>query len=377
MRLTASALSRAEQCIGSCVLPAIPESGDYAATGQAVDDYIRIAKTTSPAAALAQAPAEHRAYLAALPLDKIPDGAEYQVAFAWSALTGEVRRIPSRQDGYPTDMGPEWVFGSADIVGVRAGRALLWDIKWGAYTIGREPDDDLQLGFLSMCVAKYAHVEETETGFVRAGWDASLTPDTVVLDEWALAAVEERVRGIWRRQQDALHPRGHDAALGAAPADAEELARVPLHVGSHCTYCPARRACPAMMQPVALAIAGNLGELAAETLPALEVLKPRVEALAPEAKGRLVDRVDAAIEYLGLLKKIIRDDAKLEPIPLPSGNLLAEVNWGSSHPSIDPEAEAEMEALKQRLVAEGKIKPKQAAQVREVTRKTYEKRRVR
>ena len=31
----------------------------------------------------------------------------------------------------------------------------------------------------------------------------------------------------------------------------------------------------------------------------------------------------------------------------------------------------------QQLVAEGKIKPKQAAQVREVTRKTYEKRRVR
>ena len=74
-RLTASALPRAQQCIGSAVLPAIPESGEYADTGTAIDKYIQRAKT-GDAAALSGVPAELRPYCAALPLDRIPAPAQ-------------------------------------------------------------------------------------------------------------------------------------------------------------------------------------------------------------------------------------------------------------------------------------------------------------
>jgi hypothetical protein len=368
MRLTASALPRAAACLGSCVLPAIPESGEYADTGTAIDKYIQGAKTLGREVADKQAPPEMLPYLRALPLDKIPDGCEYQVAFAWSALTGEVRRIPSRQDGYPTDMGPEWIFGSTDIVGMRPGRALVWDIKWGTSTMGRDPAEDLQLGFLSMCAAKFCGVAECETGFLRADWKGDLHPDTAVLGELALDSIEDEVRELWRRQQDALYPRGQDAALGCTPADAEELAGVPLSVGSHCTYCPARRACPAMMQPVALAIAGNLGELAAESLPAIEVAKESIAALALVDKGRLYERLEAAEGYLGMLRGILRDDARLEPLPLSGGKELREVQWGTSQKS--PVAQAELAALTEVLKERGEIKTVKVAQVRTMKGRT-------
>lgn len=343
MRLTASALSRAESCLGSVVLPPVSESGEYAATGQAVDDFIRIGKTVSREAALAQAPADMLTYLAALPLAKIPDGAEYQVAFALNAITGEVRRIPSRQQGYP-DMPMEWIFGSTDIVGMRPGCAYVTDIKWGAYTLGRDPETDLQLGFYAVCAAKVARVESCEVGFARADWKGDLVPESVVLDEWALAAMEERIRGIWRRAT---------AARGTTP---------PLAVGEHCTYCPARRNCPAQMAPVQLALAGRLPELAAATLPTLEASRERIEALTLDDMGRLYERLDAADDYLKMLRGIIRDHARVEPLPLPGGKELREVQWGSE--KVAPEARARLDSLKEQLRAEGLIQTIKAAQVR-------------
>ena len=342
MRLTASALSRAESCIGSAVLPAIPEAGDYAASGQAVDDFIRIGKTVSREAALAQAPAHMLRYLSSLPLEKIPDGAEYQVAFAYNALTGEVRRIPSRQDGYP-DMPPEWIFGSTDITGMRPGRALVWDVKWGEYATGRDPETDLQLGFYAVCAARVGGVDECEVGFARADWKADLIPETVVLDEWQLGAMEERIRGIWRRQQ-------------AAPA------QPPLHVGEHCTYCPARRSCPAQAQPVALALAGRIDELSGATLPTPEHARERIEALTLADMGRLYERLDAADKYLGMLRGILRDHARSEPLPLAGGKELREMQWGSE--KVFPEARARIEAVKEQCRVEGLIQTVNVPQVR-------------
>lgn len=365
-RLTASALPRAESCIGSAVLDAIPEAGEYAETGNAIDRYVQRAKT-GDAAALSGVPEALRLYCAALPLDKIPDGCEYQVAFAYNCITGEVRRIPSRQDGYPTDMGPEWIFGSSDIVGMRPGRALLWDLKWGTYTIGRDPADDIQLGFLAMCAAKVARVDECETGFLRADWKGDLHPDTAVLDEWALASIEERVRGIWRTQMNAIAVRG-PLTIGDEVWQAVDPPPPPLSVGSHCTYCPARRACPAQVQPVALALAGRVAELAAETLPAPEQVRERVAALALSDKGRLYERIEAAEEFLAMVRGILRDDARLEPLPLSGGKELREVQWGVSEPS--PVAKAEMAALKEDLKRRGEIKTVKVAQVRPMKART-------
>lgn len=342
MRLTASGLSRAESCIGSVILPGFDESGEYAATGSAVDRFVQTAKTKSKAAALAEAPEEMRPYLDGLTIERIPDGAEYQAAFALNVLTGEVRRIAGRGEGYPADLGEEWIFGTSDIVGARDGRGLVWDLKWGTSTIGRDPADDLQLGFYALAVAGYTGLDEVEVGFLRAGWDGVLRPEVALLDEMALDALRERIRAIWLRAHGGQAPR--------------------LNVGEHCTYCNARRSCPALEQPVSLALRGELGALAAEELPALEVVREEVTALALIDKGRLYERLDAAEDFLKLVRGILRDDAKREAIPLSGGKELREVQWGVLQSS--PVAKAEIEALKADLKARGEIKTVKGPQVR-------------
>ena len=349
MRLTASALGRAEACIGSTVLHGYDESGEYAATGSAVDRFVQTAKTKGKALALAEAPVELRPYLDALTLDRVPDGAEYQVAFALHALTGEVRRIPGRGAGYP-NLGDEWILGTSDIVGVRDGRAMVWDLKWGAYTIGRDPADDLQLGFYGVCAARIAGTDEVEVGFLRAGWDGVLRPEMALLDAMALDAMEERIRGIWRRA----------SAATSLYADGTEAPR--LHVGQWCTYCHARRSCPAQVQPVALALRGDLATLAGEALPSPGLMREKVTALTLDDKGRLYERLDAAADFLGLVKGILRDDARTTPIPLSENRELREVQWGTSQSS--PVAKAEIEALKEKLKAAGEIMTVKCAQVR-------------
>jgi hypothetical protein len=354
MRLTISGLGRAESCIGSVVLPGIDESGEWSTIGTAVDRFAETAKTKSREAALIEAPEELQPYLEALTLERIPDGAEYQVAFAWNVLTGEVRRIPNRSAGYPADLVPEWILGTTDIVGVRDGRAVVFDLKWGSSTIGRDPADDLQLGGYALCVTKLAGVSECEVGFLRAGWDGVLRPESAVLDGMALDAMEARIVSIWKRAQEAERT----SLDGLGPK---------LHVGDWCRYCPARRSCPAMVQPVALALRGEIAALASDVLPSPEVMREKVEALSIEAKGRLYERLDAAVDYLLMIKGILRDDARKEPLPLSGGKELREVLWGARKAS--PEAKEREKKLEEDLRAAGLVETIKVQQVRPMKRR--------
>jgi len=338
-RLTASGLERAELCIGSAVLPGIDESGEYAATGQAVDDFVRVAKTVGRDAALEHAPPEHRAYLERITLDRVPDGAEYQVGLALHAETGEVRRIPSRGEGYP-NLGPEWIVGTADIVGRRASSAYVADLKWGSYTDGRDPATDLQVGFYGVCVARLCGLDDAEVGFLRAGWDGVLRPDAVVLDSMALDALEERIRTIYRRW------RAGEATL---------------RPGDQCTYCSARRGCDAMVAPTALLLRGDLVALARQE-PTKAQLTERIKALAPADRGVVFELAGQIEERAKLVQQIVRDDARGGAVPLPNGKELREVEWGQE--KVSPEARARLDALKDQLRGEGLIKTVKVPQVR-------------
>ena len=347
IRLTASGLARAEQCIGSVVLPGFEESSSYADTGRAVDQFVQTAKTKGKDRALREAPDDLRDYLDALTLERIPDGAEYQVAFALNAMTGEVRRIPDRTTGYPEGFGPEWIFGTSDIVGVRDACAVVWDLKWGSYTIGRDPADDLQLGFYAFCASRIASVDKCEVGLMRAGWDSQFRPESVTLADMALDAMADRIVGIWRRAQSSDPPR--------------------LHVGDWCGYCPARRGCPAQVQPVALALRGDLATLAGAALPPPELVREKVTALTLDEKGCLYERIDTAVDYLGMIRGILRDDAKTTPIPLSGNRELRLVMWGARKAS--PIAKAEENALEENLRARGEAITAKVEQIREMKRR--------
>ncbi len=341
-RLTASGLSRGSECLGSVLLPGIPEGGRWAGIGNAVDRFVQVAKTKSREVALVEAAVELRPYLAALTIERIPDGAEYQVAFALNALTGEVRRISGRSEGYPEDLGDEWIFGTSDIVGVRGARAIVWDIKWGTHTIGRDPATDLQLGFYGICATSIAQVDEVELAFARAGWDGELRPESAVLDAFDLSEMRERIVALWKstRTNQALR----------------------LRVGEWCGYCPARRNCDAMVQPTAMMLRGDVATLASEPAPTLETMKERLSALTPEQRGRVFEVCDEIEDRAKLLKQIIRDDARQAPIPLSGGKELREVMWGARKAS--PEAKEREDALEAELRAEGLVRTVKVPQVR-------------
>lgn len=358
MRLTASALDRAERCVGSVVLPGFPESGRWSGVGTAVDEYVQAAKRGSKEGALAKAPESLRPYLAALTIERIPDGADYQVAFALNALTGDVRRIPGRAEGYPEDLGDEWIFGTADIVGVRDGRVLVWDLKWGTYTDGRDPATDLQLGFYGVCASAIAGVDEAELCFLRAGWDAVLRPDSATLDAMDLAAFRDRITAIWKRARAESYARsGGDQAAGE-----RERRPLQLHVGDWCGYCPARRSCDAIVQPTALMLRGEIASLADAAPVAVEALRDRVRALTPEQRGRAYAICGEIEERAKAIRYAIRQDARQEPVPLGDGKELREVMWGTRQSS--PAAKAREEQLEAELREAGEVKTVKVAQVR-------------
>jgi hypothetical protein len=358
MRLTASGLARAEACVGSVVLPAFVESTRWSGIGSAVDRFVQAAKQGDRAAALKEAPAELRPYLEALTLERIPAGAEYQVAFALNALTGEVRRIPGRAEGYPDDLGDEWIFGTSDIVGVRPGSVIAWDLKWGSSTDGRDPAGDLQLGFYGACASAVAGVDEAELAFLRAGWDGVLRPDSAVLDAMDLAAMRDRIATIWKRARQAAYARG-----GGAAADGDRSpAPLALHVGEHCHYCPARRGCDAHLQPTALVLRGDLPALAATEGASLDTIREAVRALTPEQRGRAYQVCGEIEDRAKAIRAALRQDARQGPIPLGDGKELREVQWGTRQAS--PAAKAREAALEEELRAAGEVKTIKVPQVR-------------
>jgi hypothetical protein len=357
MRLTASGLGRAEKCVGSAVLPAFHESGEWSGIGNAADTYVQMSKQQGPERALAAAPADQRAFLAGLDLTKVPDGADYQVGFAFNALTGEVRQIPGRGEGYP-DLPDEWIFCTSDIVGVRDGKALVWDLKVGIYTDGRDPATDLQLGLGAICATAIAKAEDAEVCFLRAGWDGVLRPDSAVLDAMDLAAMRDRIATIWKRARQAAYARGGG---GAAEGD-RSPAPLALHVGEHCHYCPARRGCDAHLQPTALVLRGDLPALAATEGASLDTIREAVRALTPEQRGRAYQVCGEIEDRAKAIRAALRQDARQEPIPLGDGKELREVQWGTRQAS--PTAKAREAALEEELRAAGEVKTIKVAQVR-------------
>lgn len=350
MRLTASGLDRTEKCVGSAVLPAFAESSEWSGIGNAADAFVQTEKKEGREKALAEAPAEHRDFLAALDLAAIPDGAEFQVAFAYNALTGDVSRIPSRAEGYP-DLGDEWILGTSDIIGVRDGRVLVWDLKVGIYSDGRDPATDLQLGLYSVSACAIAGVDEAEVCFLRAGWDGVMRPESATLDAMDLAAMRDRIGAIWRRARAASY-----ALAGGAAAEGDRAPQpVPLHVGEWCGYCPARLGCDAIAGPTALMLRGDLAALAAAPAAELATIREKVQALTPEQRGRAYELAGEIEDRAKAVRAAIRADAKLAPIPIGDGSKeLREVQWGQRQAS--PVAKAREEALEKELREQGEVK---------------------
>jgi type IV secretory pathway VirJ component len=117
-----------------------------------------------------------------------------------------------------------------------------------------------------------------------------------------------------------------------------------------------------MVAPVAMVLAGDIEALARAEAPTYDLVKQRLDALTLVDEGRVYEIADQIEERAKLIKQVVRDNAKLGPVPLSQNRELHEVMWGTE--KVSPEAKAEIDAHKERLRGEGKIQTVKVAQVR-------------
>jgi hypothetical protein len=192
IRLSASALARAEKCPASASLPQV--------------DCLTAASERGTA-------------LHAEQERESPEGAE--VAFAYDVVTGRARELGRRlARQYPATAETE-IVGTADKIVVEPERVIVRDYKSGAGFGVPPPEKNLQLGFYAVAAVGVfgKDAARVELDFLDQG--RILGAD---LDAFDLTAIRIKLASIWR------------AANEPTPN---------VVTGDHCTGCPCVRNCPA------------------------------------------------------------------------------------------------------------------------------------
>jgi hypothetical protein len=202
---------------------------------------------------------------AAIDLDGLPLGAGWrqEIAFAVNAETGAVEELGRLESarGYPK-MEPQWIFGTADVVGVEGVR----DYKFSAYESHTTPaSENLQLAFLGYALAKHWGADTVEVGLIHLRADGSHYEDRHTLDAFDFGAFEFRLKRIW----DGVQAAHSTVASGRVPHVSQ---------GPHCRWCPAMASCPAITTLVRAA--ANEPTLTADGI--LAMLTPQTAAAAYE-----------------------------------------------------------------------------------------------
>jgi hypothetical protein len=259
-----------------------------------------------------------------------PDWRETCLALDWRKLAGDLSDVTGEM-AYALDVetdsarvlgtnlgrnypatGETEIAGTSDIEGVRIdGVPVVIDVKSGQPVTDAEHNP--QLKFFALARHLLTGAPEVEGRIAYVAEDGSVRLDAHVYDAFALESYGDELRAVPGR----IAAMRKLVVLGEVP---------PVSSGDHCTYCPAKPACP---RYVALARevvreAGGIAGADAETIPA------RLAAMTPEEQGAAWHK---AKEVEALLKHVIdalKSLAKQEPIPLPSGKTLRAISVTSS-----------------------------------------------
>lgn len=296
-RFTPSSGPRLEKCLGAAVLPNVDESWESSERGRALHTYMeRRASGDSRQVALAAVAEKWRDDAERIDVPEDVDKGCPEVAMALDLAKGTARvlgermtresaRKATRSSEIP--MVPDWLA----LAGTSS--AVLRDWKMGRMEDLEAAREHLQL-LTYAATALLAYGLET----VRAElwhWDGlRWWVDSVTLDWLDAESVLDRVRAL----------------LGKADAAREAYARdkvLPrLSVGAWCSWCPSRRACPAVAAPVDMAL-GRGGEWTETT---------------PEGLGAAYEALLQAQAWIDERLTDVRRLAESGPLPLPSGKVL-------------------------------------------------------
>ena len=346
--VTASSLDTADACIGSVVLDGYDEIHPYSASGTALHTFLEQARADRTAA-IAAAPEDDREYFASIDLAAIPAGLSSEVALAYDPERGVGRILErTRNRKYP-DLGEGWIYGTADLMGVHDSSLHVPDLK--RYRAPRSAADSMQLGFYALAGCAALGIDRAVVSFMVPRADGTWHLDVAELDFADLEAMRQRILDVQLRQAEAAGALSHGRSIA-------------LTVGDHCTYCKARRGCPAQVAPLSLAMRADIEGMAHEAPMTYDSIAARVMSLSSEDRGRLYGKAKVASDFLETVLQVLRDDARQQPLPVGGGKELREVAW--SHKAKDTEAKEQLAELTAHLEETGHIKSVKSTQVRVV-----------
>lgn len=299
--ITFSGLHRVKACPPSAILPHSEKAND-AATNQGVEvhRFLELLSTgISREAALELCTSEHRRFLSVIEVDKLPATAAGQyaaeVAFAYNWRNGTARELGRGTGRDYSDVGPDEIPGTADVVGLTPDAVVVLDYKAGPYANRRGAvGESMQLRGYALAAARAYGKERAIIGEIRIGADGAPAFETAEVTAEMLATDEAALRSDMLAVQSLIDGR----------------AELPTVEGPHCAYCPAFASCPAK-SALARALGGDgtslaLGELTPET-----ALKARERS---KAAKQVLKQVDEALDLY----------FRANPVTLPSGKVLGE-----------------------------------------------------
>ena len=249
-------------------------------------------------AAIELCASEHRRFLSVIEVEKLPATAagKYaaEVAFAYNWRKGTARELGRGTHRDYSDVGPDEIPGTADVVGLTPDAVVVLDYKAGPYATRRGAvGESMQLRGYALAAARAYGKDRAIIGEIRIGADGAPVFETAELDAVALEAVEVELREIIFK-----------SSLGAGQT---QMATVE---GPHCAYCPAFASCPSK-SALARALGSDgtslaLGELTPET-----ALKARERS---KAAKQVLKQVDEALDLY----------FRANPVTLPSGKVIGE-----------------------------------------------------
>lgn len=316
-------------CPPSDVLPQVREAQVDGATsrGRAIHEYLAAVPRLGWEAALATVPTEWRGDCEVIELGPLPasqpESFAAEVCLAYDPVRGTARVLGHdlSYEEMKALLAPNEMPAKIDTLGLTVDSVLIYDYKSGRARHG--PVRTIrQLRAYALAAARAYGKSRAIVGIIRIGqdgrsWFSGGTEEDGLLDELELASVEEEIRDMIRRRDEA----GRQYRAGHLPR---------LTVGDHCAYCPALPGCPAHMVGLrALASAGGtFAGLSTEDQEAAEKLwrdmADQAIAVATDAElARALAVTKTAKRRLEFIERTLRRRAQQAPIAREDGDV-----WG-------------------------------------------------
>ena len=317
---TFSHLQRAMLCPASCTFPHAKHHSPAAEQGKAVHAFLAAVPKLGADRALEKVPDAYRDLCESIHLDAIPglDKAEFvdEIAIAYNVQTGEARVVGVDIGRTYPDLGPYWIYGTIDKLGLTPSEIIIWDFKtgWGHVPA---PEDNWQLKACAVAACAAYERRRARVGLIHISndgrdprtVDAELSPFELSLAQGKLAHLVDVLYKL--RDNPALDP--------------------PIVEGEHCNFCPAFAHCPAKHQ-LAVRLATDPCAVREEVLSLLTPENAKQAYLKVQALGRILEQVMGALESYARQNPIELADGRIfGPHPYTQERLIGK----DAQPSID------------------------------------------